>query len=396
MVLLRARAHPRGLSLPAQRKVFALRHTKNTKGKNLSWPKIAAQVVNLQGETPGWKVCRDAYNRMNTKLGMPKDNYHKCGRKAVLTKAVRKLLVSQLAPRRNKMEVTSVMLMRLLAARKHIQVEASTVRRALNAEGYYYLSRTKKPKYNKAQRQERLKISQKLEKMTDDQVNEEFHFSMDGVVAIVPPSEPIARENFIHSDIGWVWRKPSEGALTALHGYDCYAKQAPKSRIIPFWGGLGPNGYATVMFHGNRKTDASEWDEHALKSGALLEALRAVAPRNVQKPWKVLCDNESFLREKGCMKQYAKMRVELKKLPAKSPDLNPIEKMWGWMRKRLRSMDLADLAAGRAVPGKLAYRERIKRLLKSPKAQEVAKNFFRNLRTVAKKIVKAKGGVVHG
>ena len=64
--------------------------------------------------------------------------------------------------------------------------------------------------------------------------------------------------------------------------------------------------------------------------------------------------------------------------------------MGGWMHKRLRSMDLADLAAGRAVPGKRAYRERIKRLLKSPKAQEVAKNFFRNLRTVAKKIVKAK------
>ena len=396
MVLLRVRVHPRGLSLPAQRKVFALRHTKNKKGKKLSWPKIAAQVVNLQGVTPGWKVCRDAYNRMNTKLGMPKDNYHKCGRKAALTKAVRKWVVSQLVSRRNKMEVTSVMLTRLLAARKHIQVEASTVRRALNAEGYYYLSRTKKPKYNKDQRQERLKISQKLAKMTDDQVKEEFHFSMGGVVAIVPPSEPIARENFIHSDIVRVWRKPSEGALTALHGYDCYAKQAPKSRIIPFWGGLGPKGYATVMFHGNRKTDASEWDEHALKSGALLKALRAVAPRKVQKPWKVLCDNESFLREKGCMKQYAKMRVELKKLPAKSPDLNPIEKMWGWMRKRLRSMDLADLAAGRAVPGKRAYRERIKRLLKSPKAQEVAKNFFRNLRTVAKKIVKAKGGAVHG
>ena len=58
-------------------------------------------------------------------------------------------------------------------------------------------------------------------------------------------------------------------------------------------------------------------------------------------------------------------------------------------------MDLADLVAGRAVPGKLAYKERMKRLLKSPKAQQVAKNFLRNC-TVSKKVIKAKGGAVLG
>ena len=56
---------------------------------------------------------------------------------------------------------------------------------------------------------------------------------------------------------------------------------------------------------------------------------------------------------------------------------------------------MADLVAGRAVPGKLAYKERMKRLLKSPKAQQVAKNFLRNC-TVSKKVIKAKGGAVLG
>ena len=396
MVFVRGRVHPRGLGFRALQKVFSLRRTKNKKGKTPSWPSIAEQVVNMKGKHPGWKVCRDSYNRMNTKVGSPGDNYKNCGRKAVLTKPIRKWLISELLARRKKMEVSSFMLMRLLASKKRIKVEASTIRKALNDEGYKFLPRTKKPKYTKAQRAERWAFSKKVAKMTDAQIKQEFHFSMDGVVVVVPPTDPIARQNFVHSDIGKVWRKPGEGALEALQGYDHYAKQAPKSRIIPLWGGLGCGGYATVMFHNNRKTDAEEWTDNALKSGALLQALRFVNPKNAKKPWKILCDNETFLREKGVMKQYTKIRIQLKKIPARSPDLNPIEKMWGWMRKCLRSMDLADLAAGRPVPGKLAYKERIKRLLKSPKAQTVAKNFFRNLRTVAKRVDKAQGKAVRG
>ena len=328
MVLLRARVRPRGLSFPALRKVYSLRHTKNANGKKLSWSKIAEQVVNLEGDTPGWKVCRDSYNRMNSKVGKPKDNYSKCGRKPVLTNHVRKWLVSQLLSRCRTMEVTSVMLMRLLASKKRIEVEASTVRRALNDEGYKYLPRSRKPKYSKAAREERLSFCKKIDRMTDAEVRQEFHFSMYGVVVIVPPAEPTARENFVHTDVGRVWRKPAEGTLAALQGYDQYSKQAPKSRLNTFWGSLGHDGHATVMFHEDRKTDSQEWNDSALKSGALLEALRSANPRNTKKPWKVLCDNESFLREKGCRKPYTKMRVVLTKIPARSPDSNPIEKMW--------------------------------------------------------------------
>ena len=83
-------------------------------------------------------------------------------------------------------------------------------------------------------------------------------------------------------------------------------------------------------------------------------------------------------------------------IPAKSPDSNPVEKFWGWARKRLHKMDLADLRAGRAVAGSTAYKERIKRLLMTADAQQKARNFYGNLRTVAKKIVLVKGHVVKG
>ena len=72
---------------------------------------------------------------------------------------------------------------------------------------------------------------------------------------------------------------------------------------------------------------------------------------------------------------------------AKSPDLNPVEKFWGWARKKLHKMDLADLRAGRIDPGRIAYKERIKRLLIAANAQQEARNCHGNLRSVAKKIV---------
>ena len=92
MVLVRVSLHPRGLGVPAQRKVYALRKH-GLKGKRMSWEKIAQQVVNLEGEEPGWKVCRDAYNRMCTCKGHADYKYGNCGKPAILTRPLRKWLV---------------------------------------------------------------------------------------------------------------------------------------------------------------------------------------------------------------------------------------------------------------------------------------------------------------
>ena len=67
-----------------------------------------------------------------------------------------------------------------------------------------------------------------------------------------------------------------------------------------------------------------------------------------------------------------------------------------WARKKLHNMDFVDLRAGRDVPGQTAYKERVRRLLKSAVAQQKAKNFFGNLRTVTKRIIKKKGHAVKG
>ena len=76
---------------------------------------------------------------------------------------------------------------------------------------------------------------------------------------------------------------------------------------------------------------------------------------------------------------------------SKSPDLNPVEMFWGWLRKKLRSMDLQDLRKKRCPLGKTAYTARVKGVLKSAKVQTAAKNVASRLRKACKQVVDRNG-----
>ncbi len=108
---------------------------------------------------------------------------------------------------------------------------------------------------------------------------------MDGVVFIRPPQDPTARENVVRSDETYCWRRPSERDLPECHGHDKHKKQAPKNRIVPLWGGVGPGGFAIVCFHDDRKTNAEDWSR-VVEQGGLTKALLAVNPKRNRGPWK--------------------------------------------------------------------------------------------------------------
>ncbi len=91
------------------------------------------------------------------------------------------------------------------------------------------------------------------------------------------------------------------------------------------------------------------------------------------------------------MKALLRANVLHWKIPGKSPDLNPVEKFWGWLRKRLRRAGLKDLRAGRPPLGKMAFKARIKSICRGKKAETVAGNFAKGLRKVCKEVVKKKG-----
>ena len=79
------------------------------------------------------------------------------------------------------------------------------------------------------------------------------------------------------------------------------------------------------------------------KRGRLTDALAAIEPRKPHGPWKVLFGGETFLRPKQSLPEYRKRGVKLWQIPARSHNLSPVKKYWSWLRRRLLSLDSANV-----------------------------------------------------
>ena len=139
-----------------------------------------------------------------------------------------------------------------------------------------------------------------------------------------------------------------------------------------------------------RKTNLWEWFD-AVQAGKLTGAIKTLNPAKRGGPYTVLCDGEGFLHAKMLQPLSRRKNIVLWQCPAKSPDLNPVEMFWGWMRKKLRKMDMADLRAKRAPLDKAAYTARIKSVMRSAKAQQVAKAYAKKLSSACQQVIRRKG-----
>ena len=88
---------------------------------------------------------------------------------------------------------------------------------------------------------------------------------------------------------------------------------------------------------------------------------------------------------------HRRAKVALWQIPPRSPDLNPVERFWGWLRKALRARDQADLKAKKPPLSKAQFKARVQALCKTKRAQKVAKNCAKVMRKVCLEVV-AKGG----
>ena len=119
-------------------------------------------------------------------------------------------------------------------------------------------------------------------------------------------------------------------------------------------------------------------------------------PNEYAGAWSVLSDNEGFLHSAAVKKAHKGARVKLWHIPARSPDLNPVEKFWSWLRRTLRARDLEDAKANRPVPGKMAYRRRVLNICQSRRAQIVAGGCAKSLRKTCLEVVAKNGAASRG
>ena len=93
--------------------------------------------------------------------------------------------------------------------------------------------------------------------------------------------------------------------------------------------------------------------------GKFIAAVRKLQPGRHAGPRRVLSDNESFLSAKLVRPLYARRNVRLTHIPSHSPDLNPIDSFWGWLRGELRRRDLEDLRLKKPALNKSQYKQRV-------------------------------------
>ena len=237
---------------------------------------------------------------------------------------------------------------------------------------------------------QRLKFAKGVLALSKAQLREKLSLAMDGVVLAMPPTDPTARMNFCRSGEEFMWRKPSEAFSPQLSGDDEYKNQVPLNRAVPLWGGLSSGGFASVVFHKTKKLNKREW-ARAVKAGKLVQAIKSLKPMRPEGPWSILCDNEGFLRSKVCSQAHKEVGVKLWKTPAKSPDLNPVESYWGWLRRRLLAMDLNDALKKRPVLDKKAWAARVRRTVKTKRAQRVASSYANSFRATCSLFVRKQG-----
>ena len=73
-----------------------------------------------------------------------------------------------------------------------------------------------------------------------------------------------------------------------------------------------------------------------------------------------------------------------------------MEQFWSWLRRRLRAMDLADLIAQRQPVQKRALRARVRRLVLSLAAKDVAKHIFSRFRKTCLEVQRKRGAAARG
>ena len=78
--------------------------------------------------------------------------------------------------------------------------------------------------------------------------------------------------------------------------------------------------------------------------------------------------------------------------------MNPVEKFWSWLRRKLRALDLEDAVKRRPVLTKAQYIQRVRRVVATKSAQAAAKNIALGLKKVCKEVVskKVNGGATRG
>ena len=220
--------------------------------------------------------------------------------------------------------------------RQELKLKCSlrTIRRTLNAHGYYWRAVPKVQPLTQGQLAKRKAFVERFENRTPDWWQNNSGLVLDGVTLTKAPRSLSTKQKHAAQAIRQMWLRKGEKGDNRLHTYNRYGVQLGDK--VPLWGGFSGSGHFKLrVWPATAKLNRSSW---AACMPALRRAVEGKASRNI---WH---DNEKFLLQPATYRKYGLRSMPF---PPNSGDLNPIETVWAWLRKDLARLELEDLSRGR-------------------------------------------------
>ena len=196
-----------------------------------------------------------------------------------------------------------------------------TFSRMLNSNGYRYLISRKKGLLNKKDLSKRLQYARKMKRVSEEFWTNEVAFYLDGV-SFVHKHNPKAKAT---QPKGRVWRRKNEGLKITAKG----SKELAGGRRIHFIVAIS-HGKGVILIDPYEKMDAKYFGKFVREK--LNACFARAGPRNDGKRMFVM-DNDPSQTSKSGLEAISSIEAEFHRIPARSPDLNPIENVFHLVKK---------------------------------------------------------------
>lgn len=205
----------------------------------------------------------------------------------------------------------------------------STFRREMRALGFQHLQARKKGVVNQRDIQNRLHFAKKCKKVLNkmpDLFHKNISFYLDGVSFVFktrPLQDAVAPQ-------GKIWRKRSEGLRLTSKG----SKQLPGGKQLHFMVAIAFD--KGVILAEEYKHMSGEYFSDFVKRN-----FSTVFVGEAEQKWFIM-DNDPSQRSKAATKALNNAGATLFAIPARSPDLNPIENLFHIVKKQLKQQTIEE------------------------------------------------------
>jgi transposase len=307
-------------------------------------PKLSISKTSRKLKISRWTVSHwvDVFNKTGDVIdkkspGRPRKISH------TIDKKIEKFFSSfpQITPKQVALELKST----------GINISPSTVSRRIKEKGFKYCNTIPKPSLSKKQKDARLLFARQ-------------NITRNWNKVIFTDESTINLNPRIHK----IWRKRTD---------KIFLRRSKYSKKINIWGCFSAKGFGKIILFTENLTARKMIEIYKL---GLIPSFPDIGKNN----WILLEDNDPKHRAKITNEYRKRKKIDRLSWPSNSPDLNPIENVWNYLKNKVAKYHPSNLIQLKSTIRKVWYNL----------PEEMARNLVLSMTNRLKQVIKARGDVI--